>query len=1003
MAITPETRTAIIQLSVVMLGRAPGRTALLEYNREIEAGATIEQLADQIAATGLFGNIFPDTLTSTEFADSLLTKVFADEVSSEIHEFAVGLVAELLDEGASRASVIYLVTRALADIGPGHPAYEDFAGAIARFDNQVAVAEHYTLSSLNSRPSWEVIADVTSDIATRDAAIFAIDNPPPPPPPGETFDLTGTFDDLTGTAGDDTFIASDAFTWLDRIDGGEGDDSFEVTVSEGNFEIPPSVRISNVEELSVFADGAVKGDFSEWEGLERIRLRALGNEAYENGLLAIDLNAGGARVSAGFGKIDGDIFIADALTVNSLDVRGNSDINIASGEITTFVSLDGGADIKIGAEFSDVDGVRVVMGQSETVTSVKISNIGYRRADGDINSITIRSNAIERIDLSSTSGNATVINNSSEPEDLLIDVYEYGRWGTDSSPPSITLSGTGAAETVTIRPEPGSRILDFSERLILLAGSSDFILRDDAIKSVIVSGPVLEPDGDMFTYRGRTYAGGFTLTRLSIHDEDGNASTTLEYITVTDAAGIELDASDNTGLKSIDAGGSTMGENVLTVVGSEVLESVITGGGDDTLTVTGMDNLAGFTVALGAGADTFVANTGGSQSSIDGGDGFDTLKFVDGDAAGVVNSAGDSIYINFENLDISTAPGAYDLGVFGASHVTISEDIDQPVTLVNSVSNSFSINVLAADVNSITIGDDGAAEGSENLVSLNLHAYTSFQGTARTTVTEFNANTVETIVIKSEGNPFSSTEHLSLSAWYSTNTITNLNADSLDFLVIDGGTKLVIDSRLESVTVVDARLNTRGVSVKAGGDGNAVEFRGGPGYDDFFGGAGDDLMTGGSGDDYLTGGAGSDTFRYESVGDSSVLFGSPEFYSRSNFDVIMDFEVGVDSIFLSENLGVAQSDLTGSSVHLSKDTISDAERPSISELQQELRSYIGDGADFFSDGAADFLIATTNYGNDLFVFIDLNRNGDLEYESDFAILLEGISQSQFTADIFEVG
>jgi Ca2+-binding RTX toxin-like protein len=73
-------------------------------------------------------------------------------------------------------------------------------------------------------------------------------------------------------------------------------------------------------------------------------------------------------------------------------------------------------------------------------------------------------------------------------------------------------------------------------------------------------------------------------------------------------------------------------------------------------------------------------------------------------------------------------------------------------------------------------------------------------------------------------------------------------------------------------------------------DGRNVEFdlslSGGEGDDTLNTGAGNDELTGGAGGDILSGGQNSDTFIYEHLEDSLLV----------NFDVITDFEVGVDWI-----------------------------------------------------------------------------------------------------------
>lgn len=271
-----EIRTGIVQLFVVMLGRAPGSTELHDYLSTVEGGATLEQIADQIAATPVFTNIFPESSSNFVFANAFLEMVFGGEVAPDIHQSAVRLVTAFLDEGQSRASVAWLVANALDDIGPGHPAYEDFAGAIARFDNQVAVAEFYSAELPDSAASVSILADVTSDPASREAGLAAVYDLPRR---GETFTLTSGTDHLEGTHRDDVFTG--LLSPQDRIDGGRGFDTMELANGDGDIEIPDLVSVSNIENLTVDTTGALSGDVSHWAGLEDIVLKNVSSVSIE--------------------------------------------------------------------------------------------------------------------------------------------------------------------------------------------------------------------------------------------------------------------------------------------------------------------------------------------------------------------------------------------------------------------------------------------------------------------------------------------------------------------------------------------------------------------------------------------------------------------------------------------------------------------------------------------------------------------------------------------------
>ena len=87
----------------------------------------------------------------------------------------------------------------------------------------------------------------------------------------------------------------------------------------------------------------------------------------------------------------------------------------------------------------------------------------------------------------------------------------------------------------------------------------------------------------------------------------------------------------------------------------------------------------------------------------------------------------------------------------------------------------------------------------------------------------------------------------------------------------------------------DSLTTGGGADVLRGNAGND-RLNGGGGKDRLFGGAGDDTLRGGTGTDTVTGGAGADVFVFASVAEAS---------SGSGYDLITDFQIGVDRIGLS--------------------------------------------------------------------------------------------------------
>jgi Ca2+-binding RTX toxin-like protein len=90
---------------------------------------------------------------------------------------------------------------------------------------------------------------------------------------------------------------------------------------------------------------------------------------------------------------------------------------------------------------------------------------------------------------------------------------------------------------------------------------------------------------------------------------------------------------------------------------------------------------------------------------------------------------------------------------------------------------------------------------------------------------------------------------------------------------------------------------------------NADTMTGGMGNDFLFGGPGNDFLDGGPGDDIISGGAGQDLMIGGDGADIFLLSTNTAANSRLDADVILIFEVGIDSIGLTEGLTPADLDL----------------------------------------------------------------------------------------------
>ena len=1108
MAVTAETRTSLIGLSVAMLGSAPGTDQLNMWVGALDDGSSLEDIANHIASSDAFQNAYPAFLTNEEFATAFLNSSLGAEVSAELIGAAAALVVGLLNDGTSRGELALLVVGVLFDIaaqGDAHAAAADLGAAASAFANKVDVAEYYTLDQRISGPSSSAIADVSSDADSVTAAKTAIDNLDSAGLTGEVFLLTSSRDSLVGTAGNDGFFAepsADGHTLqaYDSIDGGEGDDTLTVYGGRANV-IVNTERVSNLENLVIDTLGGLDVDTSDWTGLASIELARFSGD--------VTVVADGASVSVG--KTAGGVTsIVGAGGALELTAGGSAAVTIGSAGETTSVSVTGGAIVDV----SKTGGAGVSGGQSETVTSVSLDGLklhdlgsddvrgttGMERvpnpdaatnedmpfldaegrptddeaddaamqvdatsADGRP-SAHVLSKAIESISLSNTDATVAVINGSEDPEDLSVTVNKYGSHNDDALEGKLCLTGSGAAENVSIN----------------VAGDSDFYLAGDATKTVSISG-----DAKLTLEVTK-----FGPADLSVPPDEVDVSDTLETVTITDGASVTFDATDMGKLTSIDASAGT-GNNTLKGIGAGV-ESVSGGSGSDNVTIDAL-NTAGRTVDLGAGNDTYTASNGNAKSSIDGGEGMDVLALSGGGS--VVNAQKQSIYQNFETLDVGGGSGAYDVALLGVESVRVGksnvdadgsgEINDTEIITLNKMADGMGIGVHGSSTGGTTDAviihtmpdrEPGTARYSGELdVSLTANggkddtkAMGGQTGLANLTLTA-DAE-IEVLNVDSSASPGGKGATAPSAANYG-NTLTLANdaaTANVEAISVTGNARLTIageDAAYGNLELIDAEDNSGGVTFDGGGlTEEELDLLGGSGADDFTGGsqddtlmgnAGNDKLTGGGGDDTLRGGAGMDTLdggangSGDDAGDRYVIAEASESTlvftdsGMGGFDTIAANGLGADDVIL---VSKSLRDSFQGSIKTSEDINADDETVvatfAVNDGDGEelgtaatLKALIGDGDGFFETPGAgvgfgtgtinkhsvavvreelvaiqavddieeteeDETVEARDAVNNTWIFIDVDGDGDFDAGSDIAIRLIGDQTGSIDADSF---
>ena len=700
MAVTAETRTHLIGLSVAMLGQAPGTALLNEWVGAVDEGKSLEDIANHIAASDAFQTAYPTFLTNEEFAEAFLGSLMsAADVSAALMSAAVEIVVGLLNDGMSRGALALAAVQAMNDIatqGMSHPAYGDLGQSALAFHNKVEVAEYYTIDLRESAPSARVLRGVDSETGLADVMDSISDRLDPPEP----IRLTSARDNIEGTAANDLILSepdskgADTLNRFDSIDGGAGSDTLQIYSTTGIDIDTNGADVMNVENVFLSARAAIDVDLSGWKGLESVEIDRFGNS--DNVTVKVD----GASVSSArdFG---GDVHITGASGEVSLTAAKTSDVDV-SGKHTTSVMVKNGmtVDVNSAAAASDtvtvvsVDGAQRDLGKdnklgttevktvtvrdnndSNTTTDHTAAKPQYVMADGTAvaNSATgyylaaDQTKVDEGVTLSATQDLVTTVQADAKGYADSADGYSVRIYSKAiehvslSNTDALVLVDNGSAKAEDLKVTVGKfgkHAKSAGAGKLSLAGKgaaenltidvtadSEFALNAGSVKSLEVSG-----------------AGKLTL------DADGAMLGKLETLTLSGGGRFTAkDASGMSKLKTVDA--SAAGEVVIEKIGAS-LSSYEGGAAFDCIEVTDW-NTKGVTIDLGAGDDAFKASGGHAKASVDGGAGAgDVLHLMNG--AGSVQGTGSkakSIYENFEILDVGGGQGTYDIGKLGVSTI----------------------------------------------------------------------------------------------------------------------------------------------------------------------------------------------------------------------------------------------------------------------------------------------------------------------------------------------
>ena len=395
-----QTIDQLVGLAVAMLGVAPGTDWLNARAKQIDAGATVDDIANEIQSSTGFEARYPAFRSDERFAKDFLEALLGDNVTDAIMMAAQDHVTGRLKAGETRGEVAAFLVDALTIIGGEGGSEADmafrelhsgnFGKAAAAFHNKVMVAKHYTEEARMEDPSSSVLEGVTDAAESVTAAINNIDNPPVPAEPmeGRTIELTRGIDriapgdgDRDTTPYDDIIVArpetetgsraAEVLSPSDSIDGGDGEDTIYVYGVEPDSETRPvRQRITNIEKLVIDTVSGIDAQLTRWEGLKSVELAFFGDD--KSVQVTVD---DGATISSREKFGGAEAALVGASGEVDIEAGGTTAVHIGSAGETESVKVKGGASVLVdnGASSGNT--------QSQTVASVSVDGVKHDAAD----------------------------------------------------------------------------------------------------------------------------------------------------------------------------------------------------------------------------------------------------------------------------------------------------------------------------------------------------------------------------------------------------------------------------------------------------------------------------------------------------------------------------------------------------------------------------------------------------------------------------------------------
>ena len=802
------------------------------------------------------------SLGLTTTLNSYYAASFGSMANSDV---ATMLVANLGITGAAATNAVAYVVGQLNGVATNAKGAV-IANILAAFSGLTADATYGAAAT-----AWNTNIDAAAAYnGTADAPVGAVVS---------TFALTTGVDTLTGTAGNDTFLANPGasnaatFTSFDSIDGGAGtNDTFNI-VSIGAFTVPATATVKNIEVANITGDNTVTADVTGWTGLTALKSSSIG----------------GATLTAA-----ATTAVTVANTTGAVAVTGGSTQTVTTAAAATATVTLSGA--KGAVSLTDVvSGTGALTGGAIAVTGGTTVTVNQTLKQATVNTTTT-AGAVSVTGTSDTTA-VSVTNTKAVAPSLTVAGIANGAVSVaDVNYGSATKAGT--ITTVAVSGYTSLNINDNALTTLSVAnGSSNIIIDNSGLTTATNKTLALTADGltggtlddaDIYTTLNVTTAnnastlsnitfGGVTALTVAGTKVLTLTSTTgmsaLKSLTVTGAAGVTADVSGLSTVTSVDTSGTT-GVSTLTL---NATKATFTGGdGTDVITVSGNVSKA---ITLGNGSDKLVLGGGTVTAATTGGAGTDTLSISAAAAAVASNtSAFAGLVSGFESLVLTGSTNqTIDLAVLG-NYSSVSTSGGNGLTLSNLPTGG-TLSLTGAGT-AYTVGNSAFTAGTNDVLNV---ALTDGSGAAVSfAATGITASGVETVAITTadtQATPTNPTDLLTVLG-NSASTITvagnaglNLTAATTALTLLDASgitagsltftsgalaAAATINGSPTGTNTVDFTLATKAVTY-TGGTGNDVITASNGKNNVITLGDGANSVTGTSGNNTITGGAGADT------------------------------------------------------------------------------------------------------------------------------------------------